>query len=240
MKRMILLAAALLLFLTACGKEAAPSETPSPASPSPTVTVPPSDTSSPEVTESPAAPPDPKAGEYYDLFEADPGLTVLFGLMENGADFTDEQLCAYAITILGWEGRYEYETGVTKEEMNTITQKHFGRDIENFENDMTTVLEDGRVTATGWSFDSSVYLALDGPAVEQDGVITGTFRCYQLGDSIWLDDEVEEDKLANKKEYLLSGNDEDFPEPIRVEVVFEERFDPESQSSYVFYHSIGF
>jgi len=224
-------AAALLLTLTACKETDGPSEAPG-ASPAPAVSEDPAQTLSP-------APAQGAAGEYYDLFQTDPGLVTLIGLLENAdGGFTDDQFCAYAITELAVEGNYEYETGVTKEDMNAITQKHFGRDVQDFENSMTTILDNGRVTATGWSFDGSVFLALDGKAEESGGVITARFKCYQLSDSVWLDQEIEQEKLDHIKDYLLAGDDEDFPEPLHLEIVFEERFNEASRSPYVFYHSI--
>ncbi len=226
----LLLTLLALLSLAACGQGDAGTQTPA-VTPEPSG-APPEGPVSPQPSGS-------EAGRYYDLFQSDPGLVVLFGLME-GADggFTDDQLCAYAITALAVEGRYDYETGVAAQELDAIAQKHFGRSIGNFENSMTTVLDDGRVTATGWSFDGSVFLALDGRAQERDGATAARFRCYQLSDSVWLDQEIEQEKLDHIKDYLLSGDDADFPEPRMVEIVFEERMDEASQRPYVFYHSI--
>lgn len=170
---------------------------------------------------------------YYDLFRADPGLVTL-----SGSPFTDDQLAAYAIQTMAYQGRYDFEKGNSKEEFDAVTQKHFGLSIQNYDNSMSKTLDSGRVTATGWSFDSSVYMVLNGDPTGLDGIMTGTFQCYDFSDSLWTDGEFPQEKLDHIKEYLLTGNDDDFPEPYLVEIAFEERFDEETQTPYVFYHSL--
>lgn len=244
---LFLFAVIVLLTLSACGGGAASSkspELPEKADESADISELPDVSSTEDIntdnTPAPSQSPASEASKYYDLFQADPGLITLLGLLEDaGSGFTDDQLSAYAITMLAVEGRYDYETGVTQDEMNAVTQKYFGQSIQNFENSMTTILDNGKVTATGWSFDSSAFLVLDGEPENHDGVITACFKCYQLSDSVWLDQEIEQYKLDHIKDYLLAGDDEDFPEPQLVKIVFEECFDEVSRNPYVFYHNIA-
>lgn len=174
--------------------------------------------------------------QYYDLFRADPGLIVLVDQANEDVSFSDDQLAAYAIQSMAYQGGYDYETGNTTAEYDAVTQRHFGRSIQNFDNSMSKTLDNGRVTATGWSFDGSVHLVLDHVVEEKSGVVTAVFRCYFLSDSLWTEETISQHKLEHRREYLLAGADEDFPAPSLVEVSFEIRND--DAGSYVFYHSL--
>ncbi len=200
---------------------------------------PPEDTIQPEESVTPQPSETDLAAHYYDLFRADDGLIILLGLARPGeGGFSDDQLSAYALHTLAYQGEYDYETGLDREDMNAVAQKHFGRDIQNFENSMTTVLDTGRVTATGWSFDAGAHLVLDGAPEERDGAAAARFKCYELSDGLWFSDEMDQEKLEHAREHLLSGDDEGFPAPRPVEIVFEERYDEYTQEPYVFYRSL--
>ena len=185
---------------------------------------------------------EPEAEEYYDLFRPDAGLPPLIGLMEDGGDgsFSDDQMAAYAIQTLGSQDLYADEVGVPRETLDAVTDKHFGRTVQNYDNSMTCVLDSGNVTATGWSFDSSVYLVLDGQSTEQDGTITARFKCYNLSDSLWMDGEIDQQRLDHVREYLLTGNDGDFPAPELVEITFAPSSEDGWQGQYVFYESMKY
>ncbi len=185
---------------------------------------------------------EPEAEEYYDLFRSDAGLPPLIGLMEKGGDgsFSDDQMAAYAIQTLGSQELYDDEIGVSKETLDAVTGKHFGRTVQNYDNSMTYVLDSGNVTATGWSFDSSVYLVLDGQSAAQGGIVTARFKCYDLSDSLWMDGEIDQQKLNHIREYLLTGNDGDFPAPELVEITFAPSSEDGWQSQYVFYESMKY
>lgn len=185
---------------------------------------------------------EPEAEEYYDLFRPDAGLPPLVGLMEDGGDgsFSDDQMAAYAIQTLGSQGLYDDEAGVPKETLDAVTDKHFGRTVQNCDNSMTYVLDSGNVTATGWSFDSSVYLVLDGQSAARDGIVTARFKCYDLSDSLWMDGEIDQQKLDHVREYLLTGNDGAFPAPELVEITFAPSSEDGWQSQYVFYERMKY
>jgi hypothetical protein len=185
---------------------------------------------------------EPETEEYYDLFRPDAGLPPLIELMEDGGDgsFSDDQMAAYAIQTLGSQGLYDDEAGVSGEALDAVTAKHFGRTVQNYDNSVTYVLDNGNVTATGWSFDSSVYLVLDGQSAAQDGIITARFKCYNLSDSLWMDGEIDQQKLNHAREYLLTGNDGDFPAPELVEITFAPSSEDDWQSQYVFYESMKY
>ena len=185
---------------------------------------------------------EPEAEEYYDLFRSDASLPPLVGLMEEGGDgsFSDDQMAAYAIQTLGSQGLYDYDTGVPRETLAAVTDKHFGRTVQNYDNSMTYVLDSGNVTATGWSFDNSVYLVLDGQSTKQDGIVTARFKCYNLSDALWTDGGIDQQKLDHVREYLLTGTDGDFPAPELVEISFAPSSEDGWQSQYVFYESMKY
>jgi hypothetical protein len=173
------------------------------------------------------------AQEYFDLFGSDPGFITL-----GDTPFSDDDLSAYAITRQAAEDNYEWETGCAPEELDAITQKYFGLTIQNYENSMTTVLDSGNVTATGWDYNGGVYMVLDGQPTEDNGVITATFRQYRVSEDTWLEGWLPQETLDHMSAYLLTGQDEGFVQYQLVKVVFEVKSDAETQSSYLFYHSI--
>jgi hypothetical protein len=173
------------------------------------------------------------AQEYYDLFCADPGFITL-----GDTPFSDDDLSAYAITRLASEDSYDWETGCAPEKLDAITQTYMGVTVQDYENDMTTVLDSGKVTATGWDYNGGVYMVLDGQPTEEDGVITATFRQYRVCEDTWLEGWLPQETLDHMRAYLLTGQDDGFVQEQLVKVVFEVKYDEKSQSSYLFYHSI--
>jgi hypothetical protein len=82
-------------------------------------------------------------------------------------------------------------------------------------------------------------MVLDSQTVADDGVITATFRRYYVGEDVWLDGLLPQETLDHIEAYLLTGQDEAFDAYQLVEVVFEKKYDVDTQSSYPFYHSIN-
>lgn len=164
---------------------------------------------------------DPTAAWYFDLFWNDPGFDALVALCGDNGAISDDQLAAYALTVLGYEGAIDHEVGVPAEDINAITRKHFGRPMDSFDNSMSKTLPSGNVTATGWDVNFSAAMVLiGGPETDEYGNITATFYQYLLGDDLWLDGDMDPVRLDHLREYLLTGNDDGFPRPTRVSVTF--------------------
>ena len=170
---------------------------------------------------------------YFDLFFNDPGFKVLLAsLTEDGVSlegFSDAQLATYAIHRME---NYSYEEGNTKEEYDEITEKHFGRKITDFDNGMTEIIAGtDRVRATGWSFNNGVFMVLQSDITyDFDGFLVGDFYAYDIPDSFWDDHSME--ALIHLKEYLLTGNAEEYPKPILVRVVFQVEWEMQGEVQY--------
>jgi|GEM_PF-2440062 len=177
---------------------------------------------------------------YFNMLTDDPGFKVLLQpLTEDSAPvegFSDGQLAAYAIHRLD---NYSYEDGNTAEEYHTITEKYFGRKIANFDNGMTeTIPETDRIRATGWSFNNGVYMVLYSEITDGAGdVFIGDFYAYDISDSFF---EEHPEALPHIAEYLMTGNDEEYPTPIRVrvELLLALEMRGEVQYTYPVYKSV--
>ena len=94
-------------------------------------------------------------------------------------------MATYAILRMGES--YSYENGNSREEYNAITQKYFGRNIQNFDNGATeTIPGTDRIRATGWSFDSTTLVLPKDIRDNGDGTLTGDFYCLNIPDSYWF------------------------------------------------------
>ena len=171
--------------------------------------------------------PERRVDFYFDYFG---GLSLMqvivptdesFG--EGAAFFTDDQMAAFAFNrIITEKGEaYDYEIGFEKELFNEMTLKYFGREIANFDNQMTKVIEEtGHVTATGWSFDSGTYFILKSRTEHRDDTVTAVFYYWNVGDSIvsdnpamWLEGK------EHIKEMLAGGTSGILPSVIRMTFV---------------------
>lgn len=183
------------------------------------------------------------AKEYHELFRSDFGFDCMMEIDNSDGSISDDQMAAYVIETMAYAGLYDYDTGISTEEFDEITKKHFGKTIQNFENSKSKYVEaGGRVTATGWDVPFTVHPVLDGePQEDENGVITARFLCYTLWERLWLDGEFDPFKLEHAGEYLLTGNTGGFPEPQTAEIVFEIQYAPNEygySTPYVVYHSI--
>jgi len=180
-----------------------------------------------------------EAERYFDLFDADPGFVVIARpLNEEDAvpgGFSDGQLAAYACIRME-----NYDNGNTADEYHAITEKYFGRKIVNFDNSLTeTIPGTDRVRPTGWDIHRSVYMVLQSEiTTDEDGFFVGDFDAYELSESLWMESPA---LFTNIKEYLLTGNDENYPEPIRVRVVFQTEWETQGAvlHEYPVYKSIS-
>lgn len=159
---------------------------------------------------------------YFDLFRQEPGVEWLLGFATEDGSFCAEQLIPFAASrILGYQLE-EPSVSLTEEE---VIQRQFALPYPQEE-------------LPSRDMNSGAYLMLRQLDSGESGILTALFDCYFIPDSFWLNGLLPEAQLAHIKEYLLTGHDEDFPEPQQAEIVFEVRFDTESQTNYVFYHSV--
>jgi len=180
-----------------------------------------------------------KDRRYFDLFRADRAFIVVPELFKSAySKYVDDSLATYAIMRMNWDG-YDDEKGSPKSDYDAITEKHFGLKLKNFNNGRTETIpgtENVRVGG-GFSYNSGQYLIPVGDMVRNtDGSLTGEFKYYIISDSFfdWSGDVP--DHAYNIDEYLLTGNDADFPEPQILQVTFEIRRDEDGE--YLFYHNV--
>lgn len=138
--------------------------------------------------------------KYYDYIRNNNQIVVLLGNNKDG--FTDNQLAAYAIMSFD---NYDYEKGNSKEEFDAITEKYFGRKIKNFNNGSSEVIpETNKIRATGWSFDSNVFMVLKSLIDEADGSKTAEFYTLNISDSAFSEfTSLTEENIKND---LLKGD----------------------------------
>lgn len=168
--------------------------------------------------------------KYYDYFRANRQIVALLDYPYNENGFTDDALAAYAIMSMD---DYSYEKGNPKEEYDAITEKYFGRKIKNFNNSMSEVIPGtNRVRATGWSFDSGVYMILKSLIEEPDSSKIAEFYVLNLSDSLFM----QKTEYETKKD-LLSGNFSKYGHPFIMKMKFEEKTD-EKGNMYLKYLEI--
>lgn len=172
----------------------------------------------------------PEMKWYYQMFRNDTAFKVLGS---KSGDLTDDQMATYAVLKMD---NYSYQDGNTKEEYNAITQKYFGRDIQNFNNGSTeTIPGTDKIRATGWSYDNGVYIIAKDIWDNGNGSMTGDFYCINVPDSHWTGEarEFEEAESA-----LLDGDISSFTDcDISIKrVVFEVK--TENGKQYFKYRSV--
>jgi beta-lactamase regulating signal transducer with metallopeptidase domain len=172
----------------------------------------------------------PEMKWYYQMFRNDAAFRILGS---KSGDITDDQMATYAILKMD---HYSYEDGNTKEEYNAITQKHFGRNIANFNNGSTeTIPGTNKIRATGWSYNNGMYVIVKDIRDNGDGSMTGDFYCVDISDSHWTGKtgEFEEAESA-----LLNGDISSFADcDISIKrVVFEVK--TENGKQYFKYRSV--
>lgn len=159
-----------------------------------------------------------KAEEYFDYFYEN---NEIITLLECNEEFSDSQMAAFAVLSLK---NPNFENGNSKEEFDDITEKYFGRKIENFNNSMTYIdSKSGLIKPTGWSFDSTVYMSLIDLIENEDGTKTADFYAINVGDG---DDIVVKKTASEKKQDILNKNFKEYGENISiVRLLFEEKKD---------------
>lgn len=164
---------------------------------------------------------DATAAWYYDLFHADPGFDALLELAEDNGRISADQIAAYTLVRLAYNGPFDSEIGTSPSSIDRLSQKHFGRILDSYNTSMSKTLPSGNVTPTGWDIGGSRSLVLTGkPEEDEYGNISATFLVYILGEDAWMDGSIAPQLLDHIREYVLTGNTGEYPDPIQVSVTF--------------------
>ena len=160
--------------------------------------------------------------QYYHLFQDDAGIEALITLATADGSLSDEQLYTYAtLRIPDYNFKHPHATYA----YDAVTTLHFGRTVANPVGN-----------TTGYDFDC--HLVLQEEHMDDEGTITALFQCYSIPEYYWEDNVLPDLQMRHIKEHLLTGNDEGFPAPVPVEIVFEIHFDIPTQTSFLYYHSV--
>lgn len=175
-----------------------------------------------------------KVEEYYDYFyENNQLVTLLDGA--NGGNFSDDDMAAFATLRLK---NPDLENGNRKEEYNNITEKYFGKKINNFNNSKTYIDSvTGLIKSTGWSFDSTVFMSLISLTDNEDGTKTADFYVVNISDGIFEDIQK---TSAEIKSDMLNRRFDEYGEKIPVvRINFEEKKDDDG-NMYIKYLSLKY
>lgn len=164
---------------------------------------------------------DQTAARYHDLFWADPGFDALLNLADRSGRLSDDQLMAYALIREAYDSYYDSEVGIPTARIDRITRQYFGRVVGSYDTSMSKTLPSGNVTATGWDIGGACHLVLNGePEEDEYGNLSADFLVYSLGEDAWIDGAMDRVLLDHMREYVLTGNTSEYPDPIRVSVTF--------------------
>ena len=163
--------------------------------------------------------------KYYDYFSENQAFRVLL----EQYDIDDSSMSYFAALSLD---KPDFENGNSKEEYNVITEKYFGRKIENYNN--SAVYEEagtGKIKPTGWSYDNSVYMILKSLMSYENNRKVAVFYTLNVSDVISIDMfEDREMVTANEeKDRLLKGDFSTYSKygvkPFLTRIEFEEKID---------------
>ena len=146
---------------------------------------------------------DNEALRYYKLFMKDWGFDMLIRDATTRGNISDDQMAAYVFYVTD----YNYEIGISPEEVDAVTQKHFGRKMGSYDTSWSNILPSGNMTPSGWDFHASCFPVLTGTSdMDEYGNISATFKVYTLWDDPWLEDNPPA-PIRFPGAYLLTGND---------------------------------
>jgi len=169
-----------------------------------------------------------EAEKYYDYFYENNQIVTLL----DNENFSDDDMAAFAVLSLK---NPDYENGNKKEEYDEITEKYFGKRINNFNNSKTYIVpETGLIKPTGWSFDSTVFMSLINLTENSDGTKTADFNAINVSDGFWTDSPQK--TMAEVKEKILTNKFDEYG-PRKVRIKFEEKKD-ENNNMYIKYLSL--
>lgn len=117
------------------------------------------------------------ARRYYDYFEQHSAqLNPLFSFPSGDEQEDNEALMIFALQNMPLP---EQEVGVSKQSIDEVLYKYFGRTVTDYETNMTRELPSGNITWDGFSFHGTVRPVLR-HLQQQDGGKKGVFEVYVL------------------------------------------------------------
>lgn len=186
---------------------------------------------------------DKEALRYFNLFRNDWGFNMLIRDATKRGNISDDQMAAYVFYVTD----YNDEVGISPEDVDAVTQKHFGRKMGSYDTAWSNILPSGNMTPSGWDFHAACYPILTGASdMDEYGNISATFKVYTVWDDFW-DTDLPRAKLKHMREYLLTGNDSDYlanPNVYLSTVSITFRIETEQDTNgvwegYLFYDSVA-
>ncbi len=110
--------------------------------------------------------------KYYDYFKDIP-YQFLYKDAENG--YSDDDIAGF--TMMYWMTNTKnpnLEIGADTQYLNDVALRFFGKTIDDYDTELTKVLDSGKVTSTGWGPASFSYILHD-KTTTMDGLVTAEF-----------------------------------------------------------------
>jgi hypothetical protein len=90
--------------------------------------------------------------KYYDYFENNYYISLLMNNQNEGEDFSEEQMIAFAISHYSSINEdYDMQNGVPINSIDDIVRQYFNKEVSNYENNLTVLLDNGNVASRGFS-----------------------------------------------------------------------------------------
>lgn len=172
--------------------------------------------------------------KYYEYFASHrTRINPLFNFSADKAD--DMDLMVFAIINLQ---SYSSENGNTKEEIDAILNKFFGRTVKKYVTGMTEYVPGtDHIRATGWGIDGSNRLVLTKLLPHGAGNFTGYFDVYHIPESYGVDDYQK--FYSEIDDILLSGKPGMYAELLRYKAVINfDELPEEGDGFYLRYNNI--
>ena len=186
------------------------------------------------------SPNDPAAlvDKYYDYFSQNPQIPFLLS-QENTEGFSDGQMVIFLLQSGAIPIDEQQPDSIPVDVFDTLSMKIFGKKIEDFTTEWTTLDESVSkvIVSAGWDFPTLCYV-LKSYSVDEAGVIHAEFYGWEFFDSLW--DEIDYLEPQVVKEKLTSGDSSFLPashkEPMLIKMAFEEK--EENGAMYLKYHHV--
>lgn len=141
-------------------------------------------------------------------------------LSESGV-VTDEQMAVYAVAQLSKEGRYDMENGNPIADYDEITEKYFGKKIQNFQTSITYLSDDeSRVLVLGFGLSGMLLVLHDMKMTEENRWQATFYGISQSPGTVFPDEKT-------LRHELFSGQLENYGTIHFVQLVLEEKADDE-------------
>lgn len=168
--------------------------------------------------------------KYYDYFENNYYISLLMNNQNEGEDFSEEQMIAFAISHYSSTNEdYDMQNGVPINSIDDIVRQYFNKEVSNYENNLTVLLDNGNVASRGFSPYPYSYI-LKEITKNKDGSKTAIF--YAVDKTI-----MENMTEKEYKEKLFAGDFRDFGTVELVEFQFVEKIDVDGDYYLQFFSS---